>query len=178
TELILAMAGAGLRRYMQQSDGATQIAGEHALANCTIMNYLVDHNCLDFVEEQVLIKDNGAEKTCTVIGLSVKDLGKTKEYIKNLMIDVQAIKSTGNIFGAKGLIETYGRPLRHPEYMKILKENQQTIVGDLKVFALIYPHFEPVLDKSGKEIIDIQAVWPKDIFEQYKNYESIELACK
>ncbi|MFH1831478.1 MAG: hypothetical protein ABH827_01615 [bacterium] len=178
TELILAMAGTGLRRYMQQSDGATEIAGEHALANCTIMNFLVDHGCLEFVEEQVLIKDKSADKTHTVIGLRVKDLAKAKEYIKNLMVDVQVIKSTGNIFGAKGLIETYGRPLRHPEYMRILKDNQQAIVGDLKVFALIYPHFVPVLDKAGKEIVDIQAVWPRDIFEQYKNYEKIELACE
>ena len=52
--------------------------------------------------------------------------------------------------------------------MKALKENQQAIVGDLKASAYIFPHFVPVRDLTGKEIIDIKASWPQDIFEQYQ----------
>lgn len=169
--LILGMTGTGLRRMLQQSDGATEIAGDHARANTTIMNWMLDRGGIELVEERVTV--NGADHT--VVGLRVCNLTKAKESMKDLMILVQRIKSTGDGLDAQNLIETYGRPLRHPEHMTALKANRQAIIGDLKATAVIAPHLIAVNDKNGS-LVDVKAEWPKNIFEQFHNYTSIELS--
>jgi hypothetical protein len=156
---------------LQQSDGATEIAGDHARANTTIMNWMLDRGGIELIEESVLA--NGKEHT--VVGLRVCDLEKAKEAMKDLMIIVQRIKSTGDGIDAHHLIETYGRPLRHPEHMAALKANRYAIIGDLKSTAVIAPHLVAITDHEGA-ITDIKAHWPKNIFEQFKNYNEIALS--
>jgi len=175
-QFILGMANTGLRRILQQTDGATEITGAHAHANCTIMYYLIDHVTIDLVEEQVTAPDKtGKDKQHTVLGLRVKDLEKTKQVVTDLMILAQHIKSTGDGLKARDLIETYGRPLRNPEHMKILKENQKTIVGELKTTAVLSPLFTPVCDNDN-HVIDISANWPEDIFDMYDEQGKIEFS--
>ena len=170
--LILQMAGTGLRRVLQQSDTATQIDGDHARANYTIMNYLIDHGGLVLLEEPMMVNN----KQHTVLGLEIKDLAKTKSLIKELMVLVQHIKSTGDGQGARDLVGTYGTILRNPKHMTILKENQKTIVGNLKASATLPPLFHPVTNAETGEIVDIKASWPQNIFEQQKLYAQLELS--
>jgi hypothetical protein len=97
--------------------------------------------------------------------------------IKDLMIQVQTIKSTGDGFACDKLINTYGRYVRNVEHVAILQANQKTMVGDLKVSARIYPRFVPVYNDANKSITDIAATWPSDIVEQWFEFRRLELSC-
>lgn len=168
---ILVMASTGLHRLKLQKVDATEIAGDHARANTTIMNYLIDHGGIELVEEQMDVKG----KTHTVVGLHMKDRERAIELVKELALIVQKIKSTGDTQGVCNLIETYGRPVRHPEHIRYIKENLQAVVGDIKVTGTIYPHFEPLRNEKN-EIVDIQATWPHDIVEQFARYQNVHLS--
>lgn len=167
---IVHMTRTSLKRLLQQNDHATEISGDHARANNTITNYLIERGGIEIVEEKIVIDNNEH----TVIDIAIKDLEQAKQATKDLFILVQQIKSTGDGLEAKKLIETYGRPIKNLEHLKILKANRKTIIGDLKVSANLYPHFIPLYHK--KKLIDIRAIWPKNIFEQYAWYEQQELS--
>lgn len=170
TNLILGMCKTGIRRYLQQNEDATEISGDHARANCTIMYYLIEKGGLRLVDEYVTI--NG--KQHTVVGLEIVDLATVQTGIKELMIEVQRIKSTGDCIAAHSLIETYGRPMRHPYILKALQENKRSIVGDIKVTAYLVPTFKPrFIDGT---LVDIDAQWPENLFEQYNEYNEIMLS--
>lgn len=170
--LILAMSNTGLKRIIQQSDDATEISGDHARANCTIMNYLIAQNALALNKETI----NFDNKEYTVLGLSLVNAQKATQAITHLMQEVQRIKSTGDGQGAQALIDTYGRPL-NLEYLKILKNNEKTVTGDLKARVYIAPHFTKITNDQG-DVIDVQAEWPRNIFEQFKTYGLLELSKK
>jgi dipeptidyl-peptidase-3 len=163
-QFILGMARTGLRRYLQQADGATEITGAHALANCTIFHYLVFHGGVEVVEETVMVDDKGEKRK--VVGLRIKDLAVATVLVKSLMVQVQTIKSTANGRLAKKLIETYGKKIFYPEHMKTMKENQKLVVGNIKGSASLYPVYLPVKNEKG-EMIDCTYEWPKDIFDMH-----------
>lgn len=169
--LILGMAGTGLRRILQQSDNATQFSGDHARANAVIMHYLIDHGGLSLVEEQLEVN----HRQHTVIGLQVDDVVRTKALIEELMIKVQAIKSTGDGLAAQRLVSTYGTHFKKPEYIKILKENRKAIVGDLKAKALISPLFALEYDATNT-IVGVKATWPNSVAEQFAAYRRLALS--
>jgi len=168
--LIIHMATTGLNRILQQSDNATEITGAHAQANCTITNYLVDSGALEIAQETFKVEN----KEHTVLGIRILDLDLAKEKITELARLVQHIKSTGDGIAAHTLVEAYGRPLKHPEYLVWLKENQKAVVGDLKCSAVVHPQLIPVADNNGA-LLDVKATWPKDIFEQQEEYQRISL---
>lgn len=171
-QFVLDMAWTGLRRLLTQSDETTEIAGAHAQANTTIMNYLIDNGGLEFVEEQVVVNDTPH----TVLGFCISDIKKVCDSITQLMINVQRIKSTADGIALKELINTYGRYVRKPEYVTVLKNNLKAVVGDLKVSARIFPQFSPVIDKTTQEIIDINATWPANIIDQWMEYKKLALS--
>ncbi len=170
-ELILGMAGTGLRRLIQQSDTATEIAGDHARANCTIMYYLIDNGGLEISEEFVTLNNT----SYTVIGLTIKDRAKTISLIAELMIIVQTIKSTGDGLGAAKLVNTYGKTLRNPSHMHTLKTNKRAVTGDIKVSCYVQPIMEPITGTDGK-IIAIKATWPQSLDEQQFLYRKLALS--
>jgi hypothetical protein len=169
-KLIVRRVQDGLRRYINLEDGATKVCGAHARAYGTIVYYLVEHGGLEIAEETVEVDG----KEYTVVGLRLTDWEKTKHNIKELMVEVQRIKSTGDGVAAKHLIETYGVPVKHPEYIKIFKANRKAVIGNVKASALMYPDLVPIYE-NGK-IIDVNASWPKDIFEQQKKYAQLALS--
>lgn len=172
-QLIFDMANTGLRRLLSQDSTQNEIMGAHALANMTIMNYLCDGGGLQLVQEEVVVDS----KAHQVLGFRVSDIQKILSDIKNLMIQVQTIKSTGDGVACDNLINTYGRYVRNVEHIAILQENQKTMVGDLKVSARIYPRFVPVYDEVNNAIIDTAATWPADIVEQWFEFRRLELSC-
>ncbi len=168
--LLLHMANTGLLRIIQQNDDATEMAGDHARANCTIMNYLIAKNGLSLRQEQIEI--DGTQQT--ILALEMLDMETSLDAVTKLMQDVQRIKSTGDGRAAQKLIDTYGKPLNR-EHLKLLKHNEKLITGDLKARVYIYPLFTPVTDENGT-IIDINAEWPKNIFDQHKKYAALEVS--
>jgi dipeptidyl-peptidase III len=168
--LIIKMADMGLTRQLQQSDNATEIAGDHARANTTIMHYLIDHGGLKMTDQRVVVDD----KPYTVVGLVIQNFDKAVSAVTKLMQEVQHIKSTGDGLAARDLIETYGKPIRNKEYFKILKENERTVVGNLRARVFVYPQLVPIKDASGA-LIDIAAQWPHNFFEQHEEYLGLEM---
>jgi dipeptidyl-peptidase-3 len=170
--LINAMAQRGLARLILQPDGAIEVAGDHARANTTIMNYLVDHGGIAFAQEKIMVKG----KQYTVLSTQVVNQNHAMEGVKELAILVQKINSTGDTQGVRSLIETYGKPIRHPEHLSIMQENMRACVGDVKVCGSLYPDFYPIFDDATGEIVDVAARWPKNIAEQFMRYSSIQFA--
>ena len=169
--LIEHMALAGLSRLMHQKDGATIVQGDHARADYVILNYLLDHGAVQVIEEQVTVDG----KPFGVVDVCVCDGQKAIEAIKDLMVQVQTIKSTGDGQAANALFQTYGIKIRHDNYVKILKVNRKKVNGDVKVKALLTPLYKAECDRSGS-IVDIRAEWPKDIFDYFVTIRKLELS--
>ncbi|HVW99033.1 MAG TPA: hypothetical protein VHA52_01120, partial [Candidatus Babeliaceae bacterium] len=158
---ILIMARQGINRLISQSSNAMQIEGAHAQADSTIMNYLIKGQALELVIEHKILKD----KEYSVPGLRIKDLDKAQALVKELMQTVQRIKSTGDYFGVRKLLHTYGIPL-NTQVRDIVQYNHRALVGKLKGIALVYPELTPMYAEEG-EIFDIQAHWPENIIDQH-----------
>lgn len=170
---ILSMADTIMGRYRQQDVNATEISGAHARANCTLTHFLIDGRGLAIQEEERVVDD----ETYTVLGCVITDRDKVIAGIKELAQLVQQIKSTGDTQGVRALIDTYGKNPYKPEYIKILRRNTEAVVGKLKAHSLLFPHFSPIVDASGA-VVDINAVWPKDIVEQNLHLSKIALSTK
>ncbi len=167
------MLETGLMRLLQQPDSATEVTGDHARANATITNYVIEAGGAKIVEE--LFEHEGKEYT--VVALEITDMKKAMLATEKLLAEVQRIKSTGDGLAAKKLVDTYGIAIKNMAQFKQLRANNKLVVGDLKCKVEIYPHLEPVLDDGG-DIIDVQATWPKNIFEQWKDFTSLALSTK
>lgn len=166
---INAMANRGLLRLLLQQDNATEIAGDHARANTTIMNYLIDHGGVAIKSETITIDG----KSHTVLATEVIDLERASQVVVELANLVQMLRSTGDTQGVRSLIETYGKPIRHPEHLSLMKENMRSCVGEIKVQGSLFPDFTPILDVSSGEILDVQATWPTNIVEQFMEYRKL-----
>jgi hypothetical protein len=151
----------GIKRLITQEEHAQEISGDHARADWTIYSYLLEQGCFSAIEQPTTF--NNATKT--VIGTTKIDAKKTINAVTYLMQEVQRIKSTGDGQAVKKLIDAHCKPLHTPHYIKIIKDNHKTLVGDLKVSTMLSPLFAPIKDKKSGKILDIQATWPKDIFD-------------
>lgn len=160
--LITLMAITGYRRLLRQPDNVTTVAGDHARANMTITNYLIACKAIKEVRQKKTINNIEYE----VPALHVIDLTLAKECVKDLMIQVQTIKSTGDGQAAHQLITTYGTHIRDTALSRIMKKNRAAIMGDIKAVATLYPLCIPTQDHR-KEIIDVILRWPNDIFDQH-----------
>jgi dipeptidyl-peptidase-3 len=172
TWFIITMARQGIMRLVSQSPIATEIAGAHAQADSTIMHYLLKGEALELVLEPKMFTD----KEFIVPGLRIKNLSKAQDLVKELMQEVQRIKSTGDYHGVRNLLHTYGIPLNR-QVRDLVRQNQQALVGDLKGVALIYPQLEPIYNSQTAEIVDVQASWPADILSQHLAYRGKAVSC-
>lgn len=170
--MIIHMAEQGIRRLVTQADDATEIMQAHARANTAITNYLLDHGGLELVEETYQV--NGVDHT--VVGIRLTNLDQTLQAIKDLVIEVQRIKSTADGQALTHLMKTYGTCIRHPHHIRALKVNRQAVQGDLKLIAEIFPRLMPVFDASGAMILDVAAEWPNSFLEQQLELSRLALS--
>lgn len=171
--LIIHMAEMYFKRLLFQKEDATEIVQAHAQANTTITNYLLDHGGLELVEEKLGI--DGKEHT--VLGIRVTDLEKAKQAVKDLAIEVQRIKSTGDGIALNNMMKKYGACVRNPEYIKIMKDNRNAVQGNLKEIVEIFPNLEPVRDDKG-EIVDVSATWSSSFLEKQLGLINLEFSKK
>lgn len=150
-----------LGRWSSIPEGSTKVTGAHALADTTIVYYLVDHGGIALEKAEIEIDG----KIHTVLGASVISLPKALNAIKQLAIKVQAIKSTADRVGVNELFEKYGVQVRNPEHIEILKKNQEAVNGAVKMSASIFPYFHQKLNENG-EVVDCTACWPQSFTEQ------------
>lgn len=168
--LIYHMLCTGLRRLIQQNDSATFISGDHARANCTIMNYFVHSGACKIVTEECEYDGD----MYTVVDIEIQDFNACLKTMRDLVCLVQRIKSTGDGVAAQALIQTYGIPIENPAYMKHLKFNERAVVGELKGRVMIDPVFSPVF--KNNQLVDIQAFWPHNIFEKIAIDTALEMS--
>lgn len=168
--LIIDMCKTAIKKMPQQQDGV--ISGDHARANFTIMNYLIEKGAIKLIEEEKIHND----KTYVVLGFEVTDLEKAKNVILELANHVQYIKSTADGIACRELIEKYGINMVNMEHIKYQKENLKATIGNLKAQVDIYPYFSLIRDEISNEVIDAKATWPKDIFEQHMKYSELYLS--
>ncbi len=169
-QFIIHMAREGLRRLINQSEGATEIVQAHSQADTTILNYLLDHGGLEMVEEKYMVGD----KEHTVLDVRINDIEMAKQAVKKLAIEVQRIKSAGDGLALEYLMKNYGTQVRHPEYITILKENRKAVQGDLKRIADIFPRLTPVYENGA--VCDISAEWPNNFLEQQIELNKLALS--
>ena len=151
--LILSMCSAGISRIRQQSLDATEMNGAHALANNTIMTYLINKGGIEVLEKQVKHDDI---TTCIVPYVSIVDVEKAKNGIKDLFVMVQTIRSTGNGLLAEKLISQFGKPIYKPAYVKILDDNRKLVVGNIKAQVTLFPSYELKLHDYGITSIELK----------------------
>ncbi len=169
---LLNMARSGLLRLRSQGDSATEVAGAHAQANMTIMNYMIEHGAIRLEKEDF----KTATASYTVLDVRLINREDAIRVVTELATMVQQIKSTGDGVKARSLIDTYGKPINQ-DHMRIMKENMHAIVGDVKITAMIYPSYTPITNSAGA-IVDIAAAWPKSFQEQYMKFKEISLSTK
>jgi Peptidase family M49. len=167
---IVSMMRFGLNRLRSLPDNATEITGDHARANTVLNNYLIAHGGVNVSEEPVVVK--GIQHT--IVDIDVVDLEKTIAAIQELAQLVQEIKSTANRNKAIWLVQTYGTKIANKDHMRYLKENQKAAIGAIKVVAMLYPFYEPILDDNG-QIIDIATSWPESFIDQYQRFNNLAL---
>ena len=169
---LLSMGKCALRRLMVQQDDAVEIVQAHAQADTAILNYLLDHGGLELIEEMYHVGD----KQYTVVDVCVVDVSKAMTAVKDLACEVQRCTSTADGLGVEHLMNRYGTCVRHPEYIKIMKENRSAVQGDLKEVAEIFPRLLPVYDDNSA-IIDVAAQWPNSFLEQQLELHNLALSC-
>lgn len=169
--LLFDMLKTGMNRMLQQPDSATQITGDHARANTIIMNYIIDRGGAKIVSKPVDIDGT----SYTIVALKLLDFEKAFIAARDLLIEVQRIKSTGDGNAIRNMVDTLGAPIRNLEQFKQLKANEKTVIGDLKGIAHIYPDLQPVLDANGN-VIDINATWPATIFQQIERLNALAMS--
>ncbi|OGB97013.1 hypothetical protein A3F06_01515 [candidate division TM6 bacterium RIFCSPHIGHO2_12_FULL_36_22] len=169
-QFIIHMAREGLRRLVNQNEGATEIVQAHSQADTTILNYLLDHGGLEMIEEKYMVDD----KEHTVLDIRVNNVNQAKQAVKDLAIEVQRIKSTGDGQALEYLMKNYGTQVRHPEYITILKENRNAVQGNLKRVADIFPRLTPIY--KNDIVCDIAADWPDSFLEQQLELNKLALS--
>lgn len=98
---------------------------------------------------------------------NITDYDKLRVLFGQLLQEIQRIKSEGDYFGGKALVETYG--------VKVDQALHQEVLDRVKPFNIppyngfIQPELVPELDAQG-EIIDVKVTQPKDFIQQMLDY--------
>ena len=106
------------------------------------------------------------------LGVRICDREKARSAVRELMLEVQRIKSTGDGQAANRLMDNYGTKLNQ-RHVALVKENYKKILGECKGTVELYPDLYPQRDAQGK-IQDVRAVWPNRMLE--KELRQLELA--
>jgi len=157
--------------YMEEAQ-CNSIKGVYAQANAVITNFLIKKGAATLRRENITIDG----KTHPVATITIIDSQKGLRATKELMQQVQCITSTGDGQQAEALFNQYGRTLGTPDITAIMQQNKKTLIGKAQVFANIYPALTPIIDLKKNEIIEVEARWPKDIFQQILDEEQRTLS--
>lgn len=98
---------------------------------------------------------------------NITDYEKLRVLFGQLLQEIQRIKSEGDYFGGKALVETYG--------VKVDQALHQEVLDRVKPFNIppyngfIQPELVPEVDANG-QIIDIKVTQPNDFIQQMLDY--------
>jgi len=137
------------------------ISGAHKQMNVIITNYLIAKGAITMQTET--IEKNGL--MYDIMTIDVVDLDKARAASKELMQLAQCIISTGDGAAADELENNYGQTLGTPMTTMIMQRIRRELLDYRAVHASVFPHLKPIINSDGM-LIDAEAEWPADIFEQ------------
>lgn len=165
------MSAKFLKRLIRQPDSFTEITGAHARANAVICNWLVSQNAIKITSEKKIY-----DTEYNVLGVEVVNLDRALCAIKELVIKVQTIKSSGDGAGCMELFEYTKKPITIDmarKYRDDLLKIHKKLMGPIQVEARVFLNYQPVFD--GEKIIDVYEGPKQTIVEQQLGYSKLML---
>jgi len=166
TDSLIIILEKGLQKLSYQIKNFKKIIGPYARGNIVIINYLLENKCISLIETQISVNDDDKH---TIYDITILNLAKTIEKIKELMIRIQKITSIADNKDCVYLFNRYTTfPLTIKEMNKIsynLKRNSRKIFKRILSFNRLFPRFIPIYD-NFENVIDIKVSYYKNIIEQ------------
>ncbi len=149
----------GLMTQLVRIKQGNSIEEAHMRNRQLISRWVFEHGAPDKVVE--MIKEEG--KTYVV----VRDYKKLRNLFGELLAEIQRIKSTGDFFAARNLVESYAvtvDPILHEE---VLRRYKKLNLAPYKGF--VNPVYTLVTDNTG-EITDVKVTYDEGYAEQMLRY--------
>ncbi len=124
---------------------------------------LIARWCLERAHSMRLIKKDG------VTQLEIDDFGELRGLFASLLAEIQRIKSEGDYYAARNLVEKYAVKIEPALHREVLERYKALNLAPYKGF--INPWMLPVYDKNG-DIIDIQINYSESYVHQMLRYSS------
>ena len=99
--------------------------------------------------------------------LQINDYDALRQLFKELLIEVQRIKSEGDVEAARQLVETYGVKVDPELHKEVLARYQALNIAPYKGF--INPVYTPVTDGKGN-ITDVKVSYTEGYADQMLRY--------
>ena len=149
----------GLMTQLVRIEPGNNVEEAHMRNRQLIARWVFEKGAADKVVE--LVKKNG--KTYVV----VNDYDKLRKLFGELLAEIQRIKSTGDLEGARNLVEVYAVKVDPTLHAEVLERYKKLNLAPYKGF--VNPKYEAVTDADGK-ITDIQVTYDEDYVEQMLRY--------
>lgn len=149
----------GLMTQLVRIEPGNNVEEAHMRNRQLIARWVFEKGAADKVVE--LVKKNG--KTYVV----VNDYDKLRKLFGELLAEIQRIKSTGDLEGARNLVEAYAVKVDPTLHAEVLERYKKLNLAPYKGF--VNPKYEAVTDADGK-ITDIQVTYDEDYVDQMLRY--------
>lgn len=103
------------------------------------------------------------------IYVRINDYTELRTLFGKLLKEIQRIKSEGDFFAAKEIVETYGVKIDKEIHSQILERFRKLNIAPYSGF--VNPEFSPIVDAYGN-IVDIDVLEPNSYTEQMLHYSS------
>ena len=149
----------GLMTQLVRIEPGNNVEEAHMRNRQLIARWVFEKGAADKVVE--LVKKNG--KTYVV----VNDYEKLRNLFGELLAEIQRIKSTGDLEGARNLVEAYAVKVDPTLHAEVLERYKKLNLAPYKGF--INPKYEAVMDADGT-ITDIKVTYDEDYVNQMLRY--------
>lgn len=149
----------GLMTQLVRIAPGNNVEEAHMRNRQLIARWVFEKGAADKVVE--LIKKDG--KTYVVIN----DYTKLRHLFGELLAEIQRIKSTGDLEGARTLVETYAVKVDPVLHAEVLERYKKLNLAPYKGF--VNPRYEPITDENGI-ITDITVSYDEGYVEQMLRY--------
>ena len=149
----------GLMTQLVRIEPGNNVEEAHMRNRQLIARWVFEKGAADKVVE--LVKKNG--KTYVV----VNDYDKLRKLFGELLAEIQRIKSTGDLEGARNLVEAYAVKVDPTLHAEVLERYKKLNLAPYKGF--VNPKYEAVTDADGR-ITDIQVTYDEDYVDQMLRY--------
>ena len=152
-----------LTRYDRVID--LEVREAHNKGNQTILMYLVENG-----------GDNGKDFGLDVVEqdgdyfVKLRDAGKVRIGLAELLEKVQVLKSTGDGPGAAALLDRFGTRVKAEWYRNMVDRVERTNLPKIRAFT--FPHLTPVMD--GNRITDVRMAYDEDLTSQALRFSRLQ----